>query len=100
MSLTSHQMRHLRSLAHHLKPVVFVGAAGISDGVVGATDDALEAHELIKVKIDGDREARATMSQELATRTRSEIAQTIGRVTVLFRPARAREARRITLPAR
>lgn len=98
MSLTSRQLRHLRSLAHHLNPVVQVGSAGVSEGVVRETDEALAAHELIKVRIDADRAARTEIGAALAEQTRSEIAQSIGRVVVLYRPARVREDRKISLP--
>ncbi|MEZ4240052.1 MAG: YhbY family RNA-binding protein [Myxococcota bacterium] len=55
-ALTAKQARHLRALAHHLDPVVRVGAAGVSDAVVEKTVEELEIHELIKVRIDGDRD--------------------------------------------
>jgi RNA-binding protein len=86
MALTGKQRQRLRALAHHLDPVVQVGHEGITDPVVSQIDEALRAHELIKVKLGKecpiDRETAAT---EIGTRTASEIAQTIGRVIVLFR---------------
>jgi RNA-binding protein len=87
VALTSKQTRYLRSLAHHLKPVVQIGGRGLTVALIGATDDALEAHELIKVKlgdIDDRSEVRAaagTLSEE----TGSDVVQTIGKTIVLFR---------------
>ena len=49
--LTGAQRRHLRSLAHPLRPVVLVGEAGLSEAVLKALDDALTSHELVKVRL-------------------------------------------------
>lgn len=100
--ITSRQRAHLRSLAHPLKPIVQVGSAGVTDGIARATEEALEEHELIKVKFgqgyEGDRRQAA---RELAERTGADLTQVIGRVAVLFRarPARGGDTRpRIALP--
>lgn len=73
-------------MAHHLDPVVQIGHDGLTDAVVQQIDEALRAHELIKVRLGSEspieREEAAT---EIAARTASEIAQTIGRVIVAFR---------------
>ncbi|MBX2801666.1 MAG: ribosome assembly RNA-binding protein YhbY [Myxococcales bacterium] len=98
MDLTPKQRRFLRGRAHDLDPAVRVGAAGVTDGVIHAIDTALEARELIKVKLDGDRHQRAEAVATIAERTRSAVAQTIGRVVVLYRPAKEAERRAISLP--
>lgn len=85
MPLTSRQTRYLRSLAHPLDPVVRVGAAGASDAVVDKTDKELEIHELVKVKVDADRDEVRAVADRLAAATRSEIAQIIGKTIVLYR---------------
>ena len=54
MQLSNKQKKHLKALAHHLDPVVLLGANGLTEGVVAEIDLALEHHELIKVKIPGD----------------------------------------------
>ena len=48
MALTGRQIRQLRSLAHHLEPVITVGKQGVAPAVVDQANAALEAHELIK----------------------------------------------------
>ncbi|HEY3783985.1 MAG TPA: YhbY family RNA-binding protein [Steroidobacteraceae bacterium] len=87
-SLTDRQRRHLRGLAHALKPLIRVGVAGLTPGVAGEADRALHDHELIKVKAAGgaDREARDAMFSDLARRTASALVQRIGNVAVLYRP--------------
>lgn len=86
MALTGKQARHLRALAHSLNPVVMVGDKGLTDEVATATDEALEHHELIKVKVDGDRDDVKAAAAFLTERTGSELAQIIGKTVVLYRP--------------
>ncbi len=86
-TLTERQRRHLRALAHALKPVVRLGAAGLTDSVVRETERALADHELIKVKAAAaDAEARDTLLAGLAERTASALVQRIGHCAVLYRP--------------
>jgi len=81
------QRRHLRGLAHGLKPVIRAGQAGLTDALVRETERALADHELIKVKAaDGDRPARDALFAALAERTTSALIQRIGNVAVLYRP--------------
>jgi RNA-binding protein len=59
MQLTEKQRRHLKGLAHRLKPVILMGNAGLTDAVVAETHRALADHELIKVRLPGlERTAR------------------------------------------
>lgn len=77
--------RKYRSIAHHLKPVVLLGEAGLSDAVIAETDRALNDHELIKIRISSDRDERAVQQQQLEERCSAEVVQSIGRTLVLFR---------------
>jgi RNA-binding protein len=84
--LSERQRKHLRGLAHALKPVIRVGAAGVTAGVIAETARALADHELIKVKAAaGDREARDELFRGLARLTGSALVQRIGNVAVLYR---------------
>jgi RNA-binding protein len=85
--LSERQRRHLRGLAHPLKPVVRLGNAGLTEAVARETTRALADHELIKVKAPGgDREARDALFEQLAARTASALVHRIGNVAVLYRP--------------
>jgi RNA-binding protein len=87
MPITEMQLRHLRGLAHHLKPVVLVGHAGVSQAVLQEIDARLDNHELIKVKINAaDRQERQRMIRRIADHTQARLIHTIGHVAVLFRP--------------
>jgi RNA-binding protein len=85
--LSERQLRHLRGLAHPLKPVVRLGTSGLTEAVALEAARALADHELIKVKAPGgDREQRDQMFAALAERTGSVLVQRIGNVAVLYRP--------------
>lgn len=86
MALTGKQKAKLRALGHHLNAVVMVGSDGVTEGVISAAAQALEDHELIKVKIaEEDREGRAASIETLVNGTNSEVAQTLGRTVLLFK---------------
>ena len=96
-TLTSAQTRFLRGVAHDLRAMLQVGGKGISDALVSEVGNALEQHELIKVKIAAeDREARDAMIAELADRAGAALVQRIGHTAVLYRPSR--DNRQIVLP--
>jgi RNA-binding protein len=87
-ALSEKQRRHLRGLAHGIKPVVWLGNAGLTVAVTAETARALRDHELIKVKAtgEGDRKARDAAFAELAAQTASALIHRIGNVAVLYRP--------------
>lgn len=84
--LSGKQKHALRGQAHGLKPVVTAGDAGISAGVLAELDHALEAHELVKVRLPAtDRYARAELADQLCSGSGAELVQTLGRMAVLYR---------------
>lgn len=77
----------LKGRAHHLHPVVLLGAAGLTDAVIKEVERALTAHELIKVRVPGDdRDAREAIFTSLADQLGAARIQMIGKLIVLFRP--------------
>jgi RNA-binding protein len=83
--LTGKQRRHLRSLGHHLDPVVVVGKEAVSPSLVKATKEALAQHELVKVKLletAGDRHA---LAEELAQSAGAELAGVLGRTALIYK---------------
>lgn len=79
------QRKYLRGLAHGLKPLVLVGSAGVSDGVVAAASQALEDHELIKVRLH-EPEDKKGMAATLATRCNALLCGLVGHTVILYRP--------------
>ena len=86
--LTSKQRAHLRSLAHHLKPMLQIGADGVSEAFLRSLEEALHNRELLKVKVleGAPDDVRASAEAIVAGMPGVEVAQTIGRTMVLYRP--------------
>lgn len=90
-ALSNPQKRYLRGLAHDLKPVVMVGAKGITASLVAELDNALEQHELVKVKVGAeDRESRDALIADLAAQATAELVSQIGHTAVLYRRSKDR----------
>jgi RNA-binding protein len=84
--LTTAQQKFLRSHAHHLSPVVWVGASGVTEALLNELSITLDTHELIKVKLlNDDREQRQAMIEQLLAASGAEKVQNIGKVLVLYR---------------
>jgi RNA-binding protein len=84
--LTSKQKQFLKGLAHPLSPVVRIGKAGLTPAVTNEAKKSLEAHELIKVRIEADdAETRASIADELARAADAALAATIGKLAILYR---------------
>ncbi|QEP43895.1 YhbY family RNA-binding protein [Ectothiorhodospiraceae bacterium BW-2] len=97
MSLSKSQLRHLRGLGHALKPIMQTGAKGLSDALLAELDQALEHHELLKIKLmSDDRDEREQMLTTLCQRLSCESVQFIGKTALLYR--RAKEPK-LTVPA-
>ena len=96
MNLTTKQRQFLKGLAHHLSPVVMLGGNGLTEGVLAEIDNALNHHELIKVKIAGaDREVKQLIIDAIVRETKAVNVQTNGHILVLYRQS---DDKKITLP--
>lgn len=79
ISLSNLQKKHLKSLAHHLKPILWVGQNGLSEAVLEEVKLALAHHELVKISLKvGDKEARAACSASICELTGAVLIQQIG----------------------
>ena len=88
MSLTDKQLKFLRAAAQTRKPVITVGAAGLSPAVMAEVELALAHHELLKIKLPaGDRARHQEMLDSICSQTGAEPVQTIGRMAVVYRRA-------------
>lgn len=97
MNISASQKRHLRTLGHHLKPVVWIGQHGLRDAVLEEIALALDSHELIKIKIAAERDERKSITESVCEATGAELIQSIGQVAVLFR--RNTDKPKIALPS-
>lgn len=84
--LTSLQKRALKQQAHHLKPVVLLGQHGLTDAVLAAIEEALEAHELIKIQLAGvEREQLDAIQQAICQPMNAEVICCLGHKLVIYR---------------
>lgn len=89
MPLSSEQKRRFRKIGHQLKPIVTIADQGLSPNVMTEIERALEDHELIKIKCNvEDREAKVALLAEIGTTTGAELAQSVGKVGLFYRPAK------------
>ena len=85
--LNEKQKKTLRGIAHSRKPIVLLGNAGLTPGVLSALDEALLKHELVKVKVTAtDRKERDNIIQQMTEHSGAELIQRIGHIATLFRP--------------
>ena len=98
-TLKGHQRTHLRGLAHGIKPHVMIGQKGLSPSVLEAVSEALDAHELIKVKFLDfkDKEQKKAISGTIEAQTGSELVGMIGHMAIFYRQHPDPEKRRIQL---
>lgn len=88
MGLTARQLKQLRGLAHSLKPVVITGQHGLTDAVLKEIEIALDHHELIKVRMRAEREARTAYSERIIATTGATQVLSVGQNLTLYRPNR------------
>ena len=96
--LKGSQRKYLRGVAHGYKPLVQIGKGGLSESVVRAIDGALDAHELIKVKIAAERDEREQIVPVIQARLNCECVGTVGRMAILYRENPDPEKRKIAVP--
>ena len=75
----------LRAQAHSLKPIVMIGKEGLDVRVISAMNEALEHHELVKVKFQAHKDEIRSLSEELATKTDSTLVSIIGFIGTFYR---------------
>lgn len=85
-SLSSKQIRKLRSLGMTEKAVVMIGKEGVSPAVVASAREAIKKRELIKVRVlQNAPEEPADAITMLAERADANLVQVIGRNGLLFK---------------
>lgn len=86
MSLNNTTIKKLKKQAHTLNPVVLIGKQGLTDAVLNEINIALQAHELIKIRLPKITEQDQQDSINHITNTlQAEVIQVIGHIVVLFR---------------
>jgi RNA-binding protein len=95
--LTGKQRRYLRAIANEQSPIFQVGKGGVNESLIKGLDDALEARELIKIRVLNNSLLEAKeVAKELAEKSNADLIQVIGNNLILFR--RSKEKQQIELP--
>lgn len=84
--LPNPQLRKLKAAAQLLEPMFKVGKAGLSEGFVKSVSEALDLHELVKIKFVEFKEQKRELGELLAEKTASHLVMCVGHVVVLHRP--------------
>ena len=96
IELTSKQRKVLEKYAHDLQPVVIVGGAGVTEGVIQKIDDSIAVHELLKVKFNEFKNEKKDLANEIAEKTNSTLVRIIGNVAIFYREAEKEDDRKYT----
>lgn len=98
--LKGFQKKYLRGLAHGLKPVVLLGQGGLTDSVIRSIDQALNTHELIKVKFNDfkEKEQKTEITKKITETGDCEQVGMIGHTAIFFREQSDPEKRKIKIP--
>jgi len=83
--LSNSQKKYLRGLTHHLDPVVMIADKGLSENVMSEIEQALDHHELIKLKLRGERDQRKEWIETIGNATGAELIHEIGQVACYYR---------------
>lgn len=83
--LTNKQISKLKGLGQLLEPVVRVGHAGLSDAFMASLNQALDDHELVKVKFSDFKDQKKELTPQMSERTGSHLIMRVGNVAVLYR---------------
>jgi RNA-binding protein len=101
-ALKGFQKKFLKARAHGLKPVVFIGQKGLTDNLIGSIHDALNTHELIKVKFIEfkEKQKKVDMAAGIEAEVSGRLVGMIGHIAIFYRQHPDPEKRKIQLPQR
>lgn len=97
IELTSKQRKYLEKEAHDLQPVVIVGGAGVTEGLIQMADNSLAAHELIKIKFNEYKDEVKELTAQICESCDATLVRIIGFTAILFREAEQPEDRNYKL---
>ncbi len=97
--LKGFQKQYLKGLAHGLKPYVFIGQKGITESLLKSVNEALDKHELIKVRfIDfKEKDMKKEITAEIEKLAACELVGAIGHIAIFYRQQSDPEKRMITV---
>lgn len=98
--LKNFEKKYLKALAHKLKPVVLVGQNGVTLTVIDSINEALDRHELIKIKFVDykEKEFKDQLTEVILKETKSYFVSIIGHTLIIYRQSSIEKNRKIKIP--
>lgn len=91
LELNSKQRKFLEKEAHNLSPVVIIGGAGVTEGVINMISASISSHELIKVKFNEYKEEKHELTEEIIEATDTTLVRMIGNIIILYKASEKTE---------
>ena len=85
--LNSKQRKYLEKEAHNLSPLVIVGGAGVTEGVINMISSSIASHELIKVKFNEYKDEKVELTEEILESTDTTLVRMIVNIIILYKAA-------------
>jgi RNA-binding protein len=98
MELKGVHRKYLRGLAHGLKPMVLVGKSGVTPGLLVSVKQALNDHELIKIRFVDHKDSKDEIALRIAGGTECDLVGMIGNVAIFYRRHTDPSKRKIVMP--
>lgn len=86
LNLTVTERQQLKARAHALNPTILIGNAGLTPAVLDEIAHTLKRHDLIKIRVAGERDARDAMLQQICETLDAAPVQHIGKILIIYRP--------------
>ena len=84
--MTGKQRAYLRAMANSYDTIFQVGKGGINDNMLAQIDEALEVHELIKLRVLNTCELTAAeAANEIAKSLQADVIQVVGTRFILYK---------------
>ncbi|HZJ13952.1 MAG TPA: YhbY family RNA-binding protein [Chthoniobacteraceae bacterium] len=84
--LTNAKKRQLKARAQKLEPVLKIGHGGVTPAFLASLEEALNTHELVKIRFADFKEEKKTLAPQIAEQSGSELIMRVGNVAVYYRP--------------
>lgn len=96
--LTGTQRKYLRGLAHSLRPSIQLGNSGLTPEWVTSFNEAISAHELIKIQFLAFKDEKREYGRQIEELTESEMVGLIGNMGIFYRQHPDQDKRQIRIP--
>ena len=83
--LTNKDRKFLKSKAHHLKPIIIIGKDEVCSSIIRSISDAVDAHELIKIKFNHHKERKREIIDNINSEIETQLIGIVGNIAIIFR---------------